>query len=415
MRATLSAALGLWLVASSGAAVAQSLDSERDRLKALEQQVTAAKERQQTLTQDAQRLAQEAEQATKAMIQLAAKIQSREDRLAGVELELRVLNDQLKRRVDVLNVRRASVVRLLGALQARSRRPAALVLVQPSSAVDTARTASLLLAVIPELERQTEGLRREIASLNVVRAQVNGRVETQRRELAGLVTDQKQLDQARLSREAMRQAALDQASEETTRIARLAQEAEDVQDLLSKLATENRVRDRLARLPGPRLRPETATAPQVATVAPTPERGTVELPGRSIRQSQGNLPLPVRGELAVSYGEDTPSGPSKGISISTRPDAQVIAPYGGRIMFAGAFRAYGLLLIIEHGDGYHSLLSGLGKIDGKVGDSVQSGEPVGLVGPAEGGGSTLYFELRRNGAPINPLPWLVAGLRKSQG
>jgi septal ring factor EnvC (AmiA/AmiB activator) len=104
---------------------------------------------------------------------------------------------------------------------------------------------------------------------------------------------------------------------------------------------------------------------------------------------------------------------SKGITIETRSGAQVVAPFDGRIEFAGPFRGYGQILIIEHADGYHSLLAGLGRIDGTVGQSLVAGEPVGAMGSSDR--PSLYLELRRHGQPINPLPWLATRDEKVSG
>ena len=97
---------------------------------------------------------------------------------------------------------------------------------------------------------------------------------------------------------------------------------------------------------------------------------------------------------------------SKGLTIAARPGATVVSPFDGTVIaFAGPFRGYGELLIIEHTEGYHTLLAGLGRIDGTVGQRVLAGEPVGLMGDEKA--AALYVELRRDGQPINPLPWLA--------
>jgi septal ring factor EnvC (AmiA/AmiB activator) len=84
-------------------------------------------------------------------------------------------------------------------------------------------------------------------------------------------------------------------------------------------------------------------------------------------------------------------------------------------MFAGPFRGYGLILIVEHPNGYHSLIAGLGRIDTKVGQRVLAGEPLGVMGTPPDGNPDLYFELRRNGQPINPQRGLPASDGKGQG
>ena len=104
---------------------------------------------------------------------------------------------------------------------------------------------------------------------------------------------------------------------------------------------------------------------------------------------------------------------AKGITLETRRRAQVITPYDGVVLFAGPFRGYGQLLIIEYGDGYHILLAGMDRIDAAVGQSLLAGEPVGTMTDASS--PELYVELRHDGQPINPLPWLTAGKGKGQG
>ena len=128
------------------------------------------------------------------------------------------------------------------------------------------------------------------------------------------------------------------------------------------------------------------------------------------------MSFPAVGRLVGRYGQATKGGLTrKGISVETLPGAQVVAPYDGRVVFADAFRGYGRLLIIEHGEGYHSLLAGLARIDTAIGQWVLAGEPVGVMGRTGKGKPTLYVELRRKGQPINPLPWLAARKGKVSG
>ena len=127
--------------------------------------------------------------------------------------------------------------------------------------------------------------------------------------------------------------------------------------------------------------------------------------------------MPARGPIATRFGERNDVGlQSQGIVVEARPGAQVVSPYDGRIVFAGAFRRYGQLLIIAHGEGYHTLLAGFASIEGVVGQWLLAGEPVGKMGGQERQEKpTLYIELRHNGEPINPLPWLAASETKVSG
>ncbi len=135
-----------------------------------------------------------------------------------------------------------------------------------------------------------------------------------------------------------------------------------------------------------------------------------------ITGAQGNLPYPVVGRVVVRYGESTGSGlTSKGITIESRTGAQVVAPHDGRVAFAGQFRGYGQVLIIDHGEAYHTLLAGLSQIDTVVGQLVFGGEPVGVMRRSGDGKPRLYLELRRNNRPVDPLPWLTKAEVKVSG
>ena len=119
--------------------------------------------------------------------------------------------------------------------------------------------------------------------------------------------------------------------------------------------------------------------------------------------------MPAQGRIERYYGEgDGIGNASRGITISTRKQAQIISPHDGKIVFAGSFRRYGQILIIEHGGGYHTVLAGLAQIDCVVGQWLLAGEPVGSMGGSVIEQTALYVELRRNGQPINPLRWMMA-------
>ena len=155
------------------------------------------------------------------------------------------------------------------------------------------------------------------------------------------------------------------------------------------------------------------------------------LPGGDERfaDARGRILPPVRGRIVAAFGQPGADGqPNRGIAFATAADGQVVAPFAGQVMFAGAFRSYGLVLIIDHGEGYHSVILGLVRIDATAGQWVAAGEPVG-AGPAASGAASgaadgapngagrtgIYLELRRAGQPIDPAGWLAASNRGESG
>lgn len=133
--------------------------------------------------------------------------------------------------------------------------------------------------------------------------------------------------------------------------------------------------------------------------------------------SIASLMMPARGDILARYGQRrrTDGASSKGITIGTRSAAQVVAPFDGRVAYAGKFRGYGQILIIEHGGRYHTLLAGMDRVEAVVGQWLLAGEPVGAMVTSPGIRPELYLELRRTGRPINPLPWLATNSEKVQG
>jgi septal ring factor EnvC (AmiA/AmiB activator) len=148
----------------------------------------------------------------------------------------------------------------------------------------------------------------------------------------------------------------------------------------------------------------------------TPERIKPNIP---FDQAKGTLQLPTQGKRTLSFGQKTSYGTqSKGIGIQTRYGGTVVAPCDGLIVYAGEFRAYGQLLIISPGGGYHVLLAGLSQIDVQVGQSVLMGEPVGVMSSAaksqagQDDGPVLTVEFRKDQRPIDPDPWWSDASRK---
>ncbi len=129
--------------------------------------------------------------------------------------------------------------------------------------------------------------------------------------------------------------------------------------------------------------------------------------------ARGQLTAPVAGGIVRGFGAATDAGPASGVSYQAPPNARVVAPCGGRVVFAGPFRSFGLLMILDCGGGYHFVLSGLDRLDAQVGQAVRPGEPVGVMPGwdprnATATRPTLYMELRKDGVPMNPAPFLRA-------
>lgn len=422
-------------VSSAAPRAAPAADDPRQTLRQVQSDIQSAQKRKGELTRQAEALAGEIDATTRNMVALAEAIQQREKRLSQLEGQLTQLKQRHDAQMTLFIARQQKVSQLLAALQTLSRRPPSLLFFRPASALETARSASLLATVLPMLNDRLAALRTEISALNASRAALEQEQARYRGELTGLAADRAKLEELRRAREAQRGGLLAQAADETQKLERMARQARDIQDLLARLEVENRRRERLARLTPPTPRPaglaarlaspadKASSTTPVQTTKPAPARpapppAVAMLPPQSAAPQaiRGNFRLPVEGSLVQRFGAALPAGgSSKGLLIRTRSDAQVVAPYGGRVVFAGPFRGYGLLLIIAHGGGYHSLLAGMSRLDEQVGASVQAGEPIGVMGATDQQGPELYLEVRQRGTPVNPLPWLASVAKRTEG
>lgn len=425
--ATLAVLTALALTAGGPGALAQTEKnpaSARTRLKEVEGEIAAVKKRQSALKQEAEKLSSEIQSTERDMLALAKDIQTRERNLSKIEQRLKTLEAERDVQMQALAAGQKDTSQLIAALQTMSRRPRALMFLRPASASETVRSANVMLAVLPALQDRTAVLRQQVADLSATQSALAGEQEKHSTELEALRKDREALAKLRAEREAQRQGVLKQAESEAQRLQKMANEAKNIQDLLAKLDAEARLRDRFAKLPAPRPRPAglaervraAKNQPAVAEAQREPSRPRSEQTRRQSSPTvamtppasmRGSFRMPVEGTVMQRFGAAMAGGgSSKGILIRTRSPAQVVAPSSGRVVFAGPFRGYGQLLIIAHGNGYHSLLAGMARIDEKVGASVQAGSPVGIVEAEDQDDPKLYLELRQRGTPVDPLPWL---------
>ena len=275
-----------------------------------------------------------------------------------------------------------------------------------------------------DAERRLQGIAAEAEDLRDLLARIE--VERKRREAEEAERAAAEKAAAKAAREAQ-VAAARAAHEAEVAAAKAARERHDAELAAQKAAREaEREAERQARLAEQAAQQAARDAKakaeqaerdaQAASAKAARDRPAVPHSGtRSFAQAHGDMPFPARGRISMRFGQTNELGqPSKGLGIETRPGAQVVAPYDGQVVFSGPFRGYGLLLIIEHGEGYHTLLAGVARLDAAVGQHLLAGEPVGIMGQPESR-PLLYVELRHNGQPVNPLPWLSARKTKVSG
>lgn len=381
--------VSLALPAGPGPAEIGDIDARAALVQAREQ-ASRARERAAQLDRQARAATLASERATLALAALAARVQQAEAALASAEARAALVAGERRALDHRLARERAPVQRLLAGLQALVRRPPLLSLLQPGSLEKTVHLRAVIAAIGPQIQLRTAALRGQLARVRALEAEAVRMAEERRALQAGLVRRRTELAALSAAERIKARRAAGSADREAERAYAIAAEARDLGTLVGRIEAAGTLRARLAARPGP-----------VSTPA-GPSRPTAPSPRPQLTSARGAAPapyrLPVAGRLAA---ETRPRGDR--ITLLPQPGAQVVAPAAGRVAFAGPYRGYGAIVILEHTDGWTSLVTGLGEVQVAVGQSLLAGSPLGRA-PARA--PAIALELRRDGRRVDPLEYL---------
>jgi murein hydrolase activator len=461
--------VGLSLCAGAYPGLAQDADIKAK----LKSELQAKEARAAALKDDVANLAAEREKLNTRLLETSALIQKSEAQMSAIEGRLGELEAQEKLVRGSLSQQHAHIAKLLAALQRMGRNPPPVLITRREDALGMVRSAMLLAAAFPEMRTQALGLSEKLSELVRVMTDIRTegdrlKVETaslteMRTRLAGLMETKKQSLGERQAELASVRAATQEIQKNVSDLNELIVKLDETvkrNTALGEYERETAAAAPAASLPGPASEAVTAllpaapvaeaapvapakpvetamnippaakpTNPQVVEMAPA---GSSLVPGNAGRikpamafdVAKARLPLPAQGRKVLSFGDKTQfGGTSKGIVLETRSSALVTSPCDGWIVYAGEFRSYGQLLIINAGGGYHVLVAGLSQIDVQPGQFVLAAEAIGTMsgqsksaqGASQSSAPVLYVEFRKDGQPIDPDPWWVAGQQKVQG
>lgn len=396
IRRWLAGVAALSMIAGGAAAAVPSLSADAAALARAKQEAVQAQRRSAALELQATHAADAAARARAQEAALASRVLAAEADIAAAEARIRIVAQLRTRQRARLAARQEPIVRLAAGLQTMARRPPALALVQRGSIADLVHVRAVLAGQLPLIQARTQALRWDIAEGLRLQAQADRAAATLREGQQRLAAQRTVLAQLEMRHRARAQGFTDSAMLEEDRATALSEEARDIVDLMGRAEEQAEVARRLASLPGPLPRPPVpgrVAAPPVDPLVAAPTR----LPYR----------LPVVGRLATGLGEVSDAGVrARGLTLLPRPGAQVVAPAGGQVIFAGRFRDYGRIVIIDHGGGWTSLVTNLAQLSVKVGDRIDLAGPIGraaLVKPA------VTVELRRGGHPVDITPLVAPG------
>src|SRR5256714_3219956 len=399
----------------STTAAPEAIKQREQELEAARIQQKSAAESQAKFKADIAAIGQDRSKLNAQLIDIAAQVRGVETSIADAEARLRPLDSREQQIRGSLDSRRSEIVEVLAALQRVGRRTPPALLVRPDDALQSLRTAMLLGSVVPELRGRAEKLTGELSELVTIRKAI----ATERNSLA-LDRDKLGADQIRLAalveERQHQQSSIEKGMEtESARAIALSKQVDSLQGLIAKMEQDLKSAARAAATASLKGSPVTPNG--------KPNLGALKDPARlspaiAFASARGLLALPVNGTRIRDFGgSDGAGGVEKGISLASRPGAQVTTPCDGWVVYAGPFRSYGQLLILNAGGGYHVLIAGMERISVNIGQFVLTGEPVATMGTksqvasilaANASQPVLYVEFRSEGTPIDPGPWWAA-------
>lgn len=400
------------MMSEGQAGQAGQAEQAAEDLRQSQRALSEARRERERLAKEREETALELARLRRSLILTAQDAQEREALVTSLEAQIVKLGAERDQRRLALENNRQEMSLVTGALVRVARSNPSAILLQPGPPQNTARSAILFRATAPALAERAAILRDELVALDAVEAELAKNIQTLSSAESALSGERKALNDLIIEKRALlsqSETAMTQASQQ---IEALVSQANSLRDLLEKLATAQIAPSDLA-APLERNGERSGTAgletqnlaspPQIASRIPQgPPEGLRPFP------AEGPVNRPISGTVLQEFGAKTGFGQeSRGVVIGARLGAFVTAPFDGRIAFSGQFQNLGDIIIIEHQGGFHTVLAGFSRIDVQSGQWILAGEPVGIVGrfDTEEARATLYVELRRDGAPVNPLRW----------
>ena len=409
LKTTVSAIIAFAFMAEAVSAAEVS----KKELERMEKQVQQQNMEHKKLQAQATQINMELANVSQEMVKTAKLIQNYEDKISRMEAELKKLRENLKEATEGFLSEDENLIKTLSALQNLALKPTEALFVQPLTPVETIRSAILLREAVPYLEQNARKIRDELENIEKQKNKVEKQVAQITAQKQILEQEHERMKTLVQKKSRIRNSLEIQTVKAKQKVEKLASQANDLRDLLNKLEKERQLKAKRQEEERKRLAEEERKRAEEKKVEQTQRADLIKYPpdiiteiGKGFVKAKGQLPMPARGPVVATFGEEKLKGVvSKGIQIKTRNMAQVTSPFDGSVIFAGPFRGYGNLIIIDHGQGYLTLLAGLESMDVDVGQMLLAGEPVGQMPDSKE--AKLYVELRHNNHPIDPMAWFT--------
>ncbi|PCK87338.1 hypothetical protein CPT32_09135 [Rhizobium sophoriradicis] len=406
------------------AELAAKRDQTRAELETLAKSISLSSDKVSELQQSIANLEKSTQSIRQALIDSAARRKGLEKQILESEkklADLGVKQDGIRRS---LHERRGLLAEVLAALQRMGRNPPPALLVTPDDALASVRSAILLGAVVPGIRKETDKLAADLASL----AALQTASAAEKAGLTAMMTDgieeERRMDLLLAENDKLSRSNAAELAAERKRSEGLAGKATSLEGLVASMESEiASVRDAAAAARQAEENRKLLTDEQRAQARALADSGVPDknriAPAYPFGELRAKLELPVAGDILRQFGDADGTGhEAMGMTVATNPETVVTAPADGLVVFAGVFRSYGQMIILDAGDGYHLVLSGMDTINTRQGKFVFAGEPLAVMGAKrvasatalalETDRPTLYIEFRKDGKPVDSRPWWTA-------
>jgi murein hydrolase activator len=400
------------LAAAHPVGAAEDAVRAAERLADLQSVIAGSEAKQQQLVEAAREVAQGEKAITENLITVSADVQDKQRLLTDLETRSDDLEAQQRIIEKDLARKRAVLADMLSGLQKLEQNPPPALVVAPHDIISALRGAMMFGAVVPGLKAQANALSADLRQHREVGQQLQQARTEAAETFAGLQASRLELSKLLEEKRQLAMALNGQLEQEAAKIAKLAKEAKSLEQLLGKIA-EMKAKEN-AKKSAQRAAVEAELARQ---------RAILSQPRIAMAKARGRLEFPVQGRILAKFGDANGSGGQfEGVVFAARKDADVISPVNGITVFAGPFRSYEEVLILDAGDGYLVLMAGMSRISAVNGQTVVAGETVGQLGSIAGlaiAGQVgdkqpaLYVEFRKQGKPVDPAPWWVGGRKEA--
>jgi septal ring factor EnvC (AmiA/AmiB activator) len=401
--------------ASAPAAPTDDASAPQDRLRGVEDTIRASDDQRRKIETDIESLRADKARLSAALIDTTAQVQDGEKQIAAANERLDGLNANADALTRSLDNRRSVIADVLAVLQRMGRNPPPAILVRPQDMAEAIRAATLLGSTVEALKSETDALRADLAQLADLKASIAKQRDDLAQRQTALAVEKTRLAALIDARQQSLSEAEQALAAQRQRAAQLAGQAANLKDLIAKMESAGAA--------------DRANAADIAAKAAALRNADPARlkPAVAFADAKGSLVLPVAGSVLRSFGDpDGFGGVEKGLSVGAPPGSTVASPVDGSIVFAGPYRSYGQLLIINAGQGYYFVLAGMDRINVSVGQFVLAGEAVATMGDgaartaaAAAIGATqpvLYIELRKDETAVDSGPWWTkADIEKARG